>query len=511
MSFSFFPSKNSSKPSSEDDAGAKPRCRCQMSLSLHRRRTRRLPGVVSMRTIQRFHRSWKIQTFQTLPFSLSPSDFDTPRFHRNPDAMDSCVMPRRTADTISVVDALNDGQADDDIDSDTESDYGREATLEDDPQAIRESTRHQPRDPRNAADDSDVIEVVKVSRRSKIPQEHNDAQSIRMRSDVKHSQTLKSRASKVFRSLKGSLRHSKPRAQDVFAPSPPVPSLPKYPDTQPLPREEAPSRPRTPTVSRRGSKILTQLFTAPSLKSQSSMSSFDDQAAASPRQSITSPTSSVFSIGNPTSLHNPSIYSAAMQDEARLQAASPTPTTSSSKSATRRFSMQSLQKLFSFSSASPAPPISVTTPIMHDDSSRTTPTPRSTSSTPPSVLSSTSGPQTPTSSEEVTHVRLVSRKDTADIPGFDSFESVFDTNVGLNLGLGLGLNLDPDLDVEKTPRKPNRVQSLKNTWDAVAPKRFSRAPLPSSLDDNGDMSLEMRLDSFHFDSLSFDADNFIAN
>ncbi|KAF8160599.1 hypothetical protein BJ912DRAFT_935888 [Pholiota molesta] len=362
-------------------------------------------------------------------------DADNPAFSQvmeNPDSPDITVLafpPTSIPPDSTEIPTL--WTPDDDIDSDTESDYGREATLEDDPQAIRESTRHQPRDPRNAADDSDVIEVVK----------------------------------------------------DVFAPSPPVPSLPKYPDTQPLPREEAPSRPRTPTVSRRGSKILTQLFTAPSLKSQSSMSSFDDQAAASPRQSITSPTSSVFSIGNPTSLHNPSIYSAAMQDEARLQAASPTPTTSSSKSATRRFSMQSLQKLFSFSSASPAPPISVTTPIMHDDSSRTTPTPRSTSSTPPSVLSSTSGPQTPTSSEEVTHVRLVSRKDTADIPGFDSFESVFDTNVGLNLGLGLGLNLDPDLDVEKTPRKPNRVQSLKNTWDAVAPKRFSRAPLPSSLDD----------------------------
>ncbi|KAF9476597.1 hypothetical protein BDN70DRAFT_882209 [Pholiota conissans] len=450
-----------------------------------------------------------------------PSDMEPPRYYRNPDAVDAEVMPRRPSESISVVDALNDAHGDDDDnDSDTESDYGRETSLDEDPQSIRESARHPPRDIRNVADDSDVIEVVKVSRRSRISEPATDPQSILPRQDVKRTQTLKNRASKVFRSLKGTLRSSsKPRAQDVFnapPPVPPVPPLPSHSDSEPMPREDAPTRPRTPTVARRGSKMLSQLFTGPSLKSRTSISSFDDPSVTSPRNSVTSPTSSVFSIGNSVS-RQPSIYSVATQDaqdEARLRATSPTPTTSSSKSASRRFSMLSLQKLFNFSpSSSQAPPISVAAPIVPDgDSGRTTPTPRSTTSTPPSVLSS-AGPQTPTSCEEVNHVRLVSQKDTADIPGFDSFESVFDTNVGLNLGLGLGLNLDSNLeDVEKTPRKPSRVASLKNTWEAVTPRRFSRAaPPPTDLDDEGDMSLEMRLDSFHFDDLSFDADNFVTH
>ncbi|KAF8964655.1 hypothetical protein BDZ97DRAFT_1814926, partial [Flammula alnicola] len=397
-----------------------------------------------------------------------PSDNDTPVFSRNsPGSIDSAIMPRRSLESISVVEALMNHEAHGDDDSDNDSGFGRDSRDE----------RHT--NLRDAADDSDVIEVVKV----------NERQSLQAFSEYKRSVTLKSRASKVFKSLKGSLRSSKPRAQDIF---PSVPSSIQITQTAERTPQETLPRPRTPTISRRGSRILSQYA-----------SSFTSPSSSAPNSILSNPLS-----------RRPSLYSAEAQDEARLQAASPTPTTSSSKSSSR-FSILNLQKLFSFSPPAPSSTVPVATPFAFPDSGAT-PALRSSSCTPRSDASSvsTSAPQTPTSTEEVTPVRLVSRKDTADFPAFNSFESVFDANGGLNLGLGLGLSLDSTSSSgsqQTTPRKSFGSSSTISSWGSITPKRFSKAPIRRSQGhdddgDEGDTSLEMRLDSLHFDSLSFDAD-----
>ncbi|KIM48944.1 hypothetical protein M413DRAFT_90872 [Hebeloma cylindrosporum] len=197
-----------------------------------------------------------------------------------------------------------------------------------------------------------------------------------------------------------------------------------------------------------------------------------------------------------------SLYTAEAQDEARLQAASPTPTTSSTKSGIRRFSIMNLQRLFSFSSSAASTASQMDDSVPFDESGRATPTPRSNAPTPPSAASSvttTSGPQTPTSSESSAYI--LSTQHASDVPAFTGFDSAFDSNVGLNLGLGLGLDLDSvSYSQQATPRK--RLPS-DSRWRPSFKKAKST---PDSHDEAGE--LEMRLDSFHFDDLSFDADEF---
>ena len=96
----------------------------------------------------------------------------------------------------------------------------------------------------------------------------------------------------------------------------------------------------------------------------------------------------------------------------------------------------------------------------------------------------------------------MSTPDESELPAFMAFDSAFDANVGLNLGLGLGL----DLDSQSTPRKKNPSDSR---WRPKALKK-AKSTSRNSYDEAGDDCLEMRLDSFHFDDLSFDADEFQA-
>ncbi len=437
-------------------------------------------------------------------FSLAEDAFAP--YDDRADEMDTTITPKSFAN-VSVVDAMisDNYRRQGDIDSDTDSEYEQDTGAEDDPNSIRESIRQRPGDAvRNVADDSDVIEVVKVSRktRSGVQDGADTQEATGSQPGVKRTATLKARASKVFRSLTGTLR-SKPKGHDAPLPVPPIPSLPQT---------DVAERPRSPTVVRRASKTLSDLFTTPSLKSQPSIASLDDRPPMSPTESTstTSPPPSMRAPSKPLT-RRPSLYSAAEHEEARLRAASPTPTTSSAKSTTRRISV-TLQKLFSFSPASSTAAPSAES----EDFGRTTPTPRSTTSTPASTMSSvlTTGPETPTSTEEVNSVRLVSPKDSTDLPAFESFESVFDANVGLNLGLGLGLDLNATSTPNITPRK-SRSSSLKHSWEAMSSKRFTKGPSAPiqapSLDEDADASLEMRLDSFHFDDLSFDANQFTAN
>ncbi|KAH9483777.1 hypothetical protein JR316_0003253 [Psilocybe cubensis] len=427
-------------------------------------------------------------------------------------------MPSRNRETISIVDALL-GNRDEGDDSGSEASFEGEMDVGEDEEhndsnSIQENDRHglsrdQEREP---ADDSDVIEVVKVSRRKSLAEIRKDDQSVRAFSEFKRSGTIKSRASKVFRSLRGTLR-SKPRAQDIFNP-PAVPTRASQQTRESEPSEgEAIPRPKTPTITRRGSRVLSQLFTGPSIKPRSSISSFNEQTPVSDEversQSPppTSPQSSHF--GSVPLSRRTSLYTLGTQHNgSRLRAASPTPTTISSKTTNRRRSF-SILRLFSFSSSSssctssaPAPSLkSVST--SYDEPGRATPTQHSNSSTPSatSSISTVSSPQprTPTSTE-ASPVRLVAKEEPIEPLMFGNFDSIFDTNADLNLGLGLsldGLN-------ESTISSRHSTTAKHEQASGQSSSRTGR----QSYEDPGDTSIEMRLDSFHFDDLSFDVSRF---
>lgn len=236
------------------------------------------------------------------------SDSHPPPFNRA--AADTIVMPRKGIDVRSIADIL----------------------MSDEPPQCGEDTI--------IREDSEIVEVVKVRR--------NATPSIAARDDdldppTKRSKTLRSRASKAFRSIKnigrGSVRSSKPYAQDMFASSESTHST--------FAHQEVPIPPTTQArrITRRGSVVLSQLFRSPSL--------FD---LSSPRSSSPTPTE-----------HPNAIVSDIYQDEEDMldrtslhtRVASPTPSTQTfSSTARRRFSVLSLHRLFTFSSdsASSVPP-----------------------------------------------------------------------------------------------------------------------------------------------------------
>ncbi|KAF8163011.1 hypothetical protein B0H34DRAFT_856603 [Crassisporium funariophilum] len=462
-----------------------------------------------------------------------PPDSDTPPFRRvSPGSAHPVIMPRRSNEQQSVVDALINNEDVMYQDDDTDSEYEQDLELEEPTTLVQAQSRSEPprTTNRNVADDSDVIEVVKVRRNRRASEEESaEQQSVAPSVEMKRSNTIKSRASKAFRSLTGSLRSSKSRSKTSISSGPSSRSssqhqleAPESPMSGTFPQAPAPS------ISRRGSRVLSQLFVAPSLKTRTSISSFDEPTPI--------PSSSHIEFAAPSSAsRRSSLYEdAAIQDQARLQAASPAPTTSSFKTKNRRFSMLNLQKLFSFSSSTPAPTAvssvqSPPSPVAFDDANCDTPTFRSLSSTPPSAPSSmgtTSGPQTPTSADgEFPVCQVVLEEKTSPRTTYSGFDSMFDTNAGLNLGLGLGIGLDSTPSVssqEQTPRRNDRASSSfsSRSFDMITPKQRNKAkglshPLPAHerdvfTDEPGDESLEMKLDSFHFKDLSFDADKFFS-
>jgi hypothetical protein len=412
--------------------------------------------------------------------------------------------------TTSVVDDAIAYQPEFEDDIETISDYGHE--LED--QDISFPTR-------DVANDSDVVEVVKLRRHDR---HHAPAEpeTFQQPSQTKRPNSLKSRASRAFKSLTGSLR-SKSRTQDTISSSSSRSSSQNERDAAQSHQDPAPptSRSRTPTALRRGSGVLSQLFTTP-IKTRSSVGSFDETALASP----TSPTHPKYSISESSSSvqnkhlsSSSSSYETSLQDQARLEAASPSPTTTSRKSS-RRFSILSLQKLFSFGSATPvtaeeAEDKNLANNVQPEEPDITTATPvlRSVPSTPAfSSSSSNSGPETPTSSHYQIPVRLVTSSSSMDgapdFPAFDTLDTLFDSNQNLNLGLGLGLNLPASGSSGRPaePSTPRKSFSPSSTmWGSITPKGRKKSTLPSN---EADTSLEIHLDSLHFDSLSFDIDRF---
>ena len=406
-----------------------------------------------------------------------------------------------TTTAMSIVDdAITYQRPELEDDIETISDYGHE--LED--QDISLPTR-------DLADDSDVVEVVKLRRQDR--HDSADPETVQQPPQTKRPNSLKSRASRAFKSLTGSLR-SKSRTQDIVSSSSSTSSSQNEHDAAQSQQDSAPStsRSRTPTALRRGSGVLSQLFTTP-IRTQSS---FDEPALASP----TSPTYPKYSLSESSSsvqnkhlFSTSSSYQTSLQDQARLDAASPSLTTTSRKSS-RRFSMLSLQKLFSFGSATPeeAEDSNLANNIQPEEPDMTTATPvlRSVPSTPAfSSSSSNSGPETPTSAHYQIPVRLVTSSNSMDgapdFPAFDTLDALFDSNQNLNLGLGLGLSL-PTSSQRAEPSTPRKSFSASSSmWGSITPKARKKSAPPCN---EADSSLEMRLDSLHFDSLSFDIDRF---
>jgi len=394
---------------------------------------------------------------------------------------DSVHRNANPGETRSIVDALmSDEFADNYNDTDFEFDRETDQDLYRDYETTGRTQYS--RLPRDAAEDSDVIEVVKVGRsRWRTRDEDQIPEPIK----TKRSNTFRARASKAFRSLRGSLRASKPQAQDMFSSAPS--------NSQIQPDEERGSssypRPRTPTMSRRSSLILSQLFSAPSLKSRSSTSSFDDPAN---NIAPSSPSAPSF----PSCAHLPTSRRASIyQEENRdLQSRAPSPclSTASHKTTNRRFSMLNLQKLFSFSSTSQAAtPSSGDTECIPSYSR----VPSATSSE-----STTSGPQTPTSTEEAFPTRLASLEKKQSV--------ALDLQIGSQSDVAVGSNLR--LAMHAVDTDPFSAVDFEGESDAATtPTQMHYKVDDSGLGmDQGDMSLEMRLDSLHFDSLSFDADHF---
>ncbi|KAF9533351.1 hypothetical protein CPB83DRAFT_845118 [Crepidotus variabilis] len=440
-------------------------------------------------------------------------------------SIDAVVMGAPSSNT-SVLEALADEHYDQG--EDTESEYDNE------PDQVSSGPKRSARD---AANDSDVVEVVKVRRRDSKGQVADSARH--QASQPVRTKTLTSRASRAFKSFKGTLK-SKPRTNEVSSASSSRSSTQNETDFLEQVPQGALPRSQTPTATSRGPRIFSGLFNPPPLNQRTSVSNFEEQPPASPTYPTTTHTSeSSASTSNTNHLpHRGSLYDPALQDAVRLQAASPAFTTASRKSF-RRFSKLNLNRLFTFGGNTPPShpidpsPIAVEEP----ETEPTTPTLRSVASTPFSSNSSNSGPETPTSAEYQMPIRRSSASgkeerpmspaspthQPTEIPVFDTLDTMFESNNGLNLGLGLGIDLDSA--VTSSPRHPSsrqappapRRSSSSSMWDAITPKRLSKSsgrqpsPVEDDEDEDGFKSLDIHLDSLHFDDLSFDADRFTFN
>ncbi|KAF7440828.1 hypothetical protein PC9H_001176 [Pleurotus ostreatus] len=405
----------------------------------------------------------------------------------------------------------------------------------------------------NTGNDSEVVEVVKVSRNRKdkdmAPQERGEHLS-GAKNSIKRSMTFKLKAAKALnsiRSLGKGGRHSKPSAKEIF----PVPS-----HTQPsraasfssfgqaqnyVEETETPAndrvvqtpKPDRPTVSRRGSVVLSQIFSprahsSPELGVQHSDSATSNSSSMG--QSSTQSTIETVSSASPSlQLHRISAsddqhavaqgvidpdslptaesddYRLAPSDSRNTRPTSPSLTINTLDSRTkRRFSMMNIRNIFTFSSTSGQSNGSVATSnsaasanlAQGRDSdvaslseselgvqldaprlSRTTAVSASTASS-----ETSSGVETPT--EEVAFLPMTCDMPRTKRPSLDWRIPEFE-HVGGAISDSLADSLGNLGAVSNTP---------------VAKK--------SNMLDDRDVSVEMRLDSLHFDSISFDPENF---
>ena len=358
-----------------------------------------------------------------------------------------------TENAKSVVDSLHEH------DRDVQNGFDAEAE-EDDAHAGEIRPPETPRSyRRNPADDSDVIEVIKVRRRDA---GENDFGVI---SPGKRNKTLKKHASRAFRSFK-SLRSRQRTDENLLheiSPPPPMPSQ----GTQTLPK-----------VKSRGS-IMALFNKPPPIEIRPMPASQepgnDDELPPSPSSWL-------------------SVSHSDVNDEeaARLEAASPSPTATSSKFPRRRFSVFTLAKLFGNNSRSPSQA------SLADEVPVTAPPSDSASSS----ITTPSTPQSPISTNDERTIVLTVEPDT----------TVFDPQFNLATTLDLRLSVDSPLPPAIVPKEPDTSKVFESSrppsWIMSTPKRHQSAPLPVKTPVVEKEGIDLQLDSLHFDSISFDPDRF---
>ncbi|KAF4603949.1 hypothetical protein EYR40_001124 [Pleurotus pulmonarius] len=405
----------------------------------------------------------------------------------------------------------------------------------------------------NTGNDSEVIEVVKVSRSRKdqamAPPERGEHPGGAQNS-IKRSMTFKLKAVKALNSIrslgKGS-RHSKPTAKEIF----PVPSHNKpsraasfssfgqaqnYKEETEIsadnPTVQTP-KPDRPTVSRRGSVILSQIFSprahsspelgvqhsdsaasnSSSLGQSSTQSTIETTSSASPSLQLHRISASDHQHVVPQAIIDSDTLPTAENDDYRLAPSDSTNTRPTSPSLTintvdsgtkRRFSMMNIRNIFTFSSStsgqsngsvatsnsaasansaqgrdSDVASLSESELGVQLDAPRLSRTTAVSASTTSSETSS--GVETPT--EEVTFLPMSdaprTKRPSLDwrIPEFEHVGGAISDSLADSLG---------------------NLGAMTNT--PIAKK--------SDMLDDRDVSVEMRLDSLHFDSISFDPENF---
>lgn len=379
-----------------------------------------------------------------------------------------------------------------------------------------------PKEPEN---DSDVVEVIKVRKRVESPPP--DDMGERKAPQGKPS-TLKSRASKAFMSLKTigkSTGTSKPHVADVFAASE-IAAPEEEEAATPTVTRSTSKRLRRPksmimedttlaaqpvTLGRRASQLarrssvnLSNLFNTPK-------DATPDKAKIGPPrdESFTVLPAADESIGPDVPLGAPLTRCRSASDPSGPVPAPP-PVAPTRPSNSRKFSMNSLGRFFSFSNLPPA--------------AAATPPPGSASRTATSV-SQPRASVSSTRSDETESGECILPPELSSSPppsrnGQDRLPYRIPPPLDLGLSTSDGSEDDcvpitptderprPSFSSQTTARKSYASDKARKSYASeTARKSFGTEPRVSH-DLDADTSVEMRLDSLHFDELSFDLERF---
>ncbi|KAF8448065.1 hypothetical protein L210DRAFT_3641903 [Boletus edulis BED1] len=332
------------------------------------------------------------------------------------------------------------------------------------PEAIKiiESKPSQARQ-RDAREDPDVVEVVKVKRgREALTDSEENA-------NAKRPKTLKARATKALQSIKNVSKTShRTHVKQLWTSSESMPGIFKGVQEQIRSQQDKTEdrHPSTPpkkvSLSRGTSRKLSQIFhpVKPSRVESSFTVRASSAASAEAREILsTADPSSLPHIRykNINSSHN-EVTSTFMTDDGLHRPVSPTPPMPpTKKNINKKFSVRELQRLFSFSLSSSGDP---------------SPSPTTTGVLSSSAHSS-SKPSTSTSTLPYNNPDVPMEEDTYVDVDFSDFDST-DRKLG------------------------SQYHQAFHTYDdgLCTPRRLS------------DLGCEMKLNSFHFDSLSFDPKDF---
>ncbi|KIK63874.1 hypothetical protein GYMLUDRAFT_57507 [Collybiopsis luxurians FD-317 M1] len=380
----------------------------------------------------------------------------SPVFHRAEHTTGNIVMPRRS-DGRSIEDVL--------VNARNQSDLYQDPEI-----TIRGSSN-------SSGDDSEIVEIIKVRRHERGMQQSSPPSSV-SEPAIKPSKSFISRASKAFKNVRRSVSRSR---------------IPAVADD--LPSDAESSRSPSPAPSRRSSMIFSSLFShSPSLQSRYSFDSFNEPSSSSPIEASHSNPLDIQMHCSPSSAEMHGFVPHPDTDEEEdcdgdeeiqntprapphrphpsTLVRSPSPTARVSR---RRFSVLNLFSAGRESEDSESLDTRPSTPIVTSPSTPSLPTsPRvGPSRTDSTESSASSGPTTPVD-DVFPSPSLPRRPSTSLLKRLPSFS--------------------------RSPRK-SKASVL-----ADAPKAPSPALEVAGEDDLG--FGEMRLDSLHFDEMSFDASRF---